>query len=149
MSFAGLKVIRELEKYVVNMYHVKIIGIEKQPTYFVSTTSVRSIVQPEFAEKAFIELDSVFSKNSRHKIMTGTVTNMDAHTITLASGETIRFNYAVISTGYNYGLPFQFQSEDLEGTKASLAYHQRLIHEASEIVIVGGGSKIYSSSCRV
>jgi apoptosis-inducing factor 2 len=137
-SFAGSSVAKQLESYFVNN-NVRITVIEQQEVFYASTTTPRGIVREEFAKGAFVPLDNLFGVK-RHRVIHGKVRIVTKRCLELESGDILNFDYLVVASGTNYGLPFKMQAETKQEAERLLSHYASLIKEAQRITIVGGGT---------
>mmetsp|Transcript_24199 Transcript_24199/g.52882 ORF Transcript_24199/g.52882 Transcript_24199/m.52882 type:complete len:364 (+) Transcript_24199:91-1182(+) len=119
---------------------LKTILVDKKEFFSVPFAVVRASVVP----KGAVGQQHVFKYADMPTIGTfkqGTVVELTADTAKLASGDTIKFDYAVIATGSNNGGGAYVQStvDSLEQRKAELQDCAEKIMNAKSIVLVGGG----------
>jgi apoptosis-inducing factor 2 len=70
----------------------------------------------------------------------GTVTNITANKVHLASGQSIQYAYLAIATGSSQPVPAKVLATELEEACAELRTVQEKIQAAGRIAIIGGGA---------
>ncbi|KAL6500075.1 hypothetical protein OROGR_027985 [Orobanche gracilis] len=119
--------------------HADVYLIDLKEYYEISWTSLRSKVEPSFAERTLIN-HSDYVPNAR--VITGAATDITRHEVVTAQGRKVPYDYLVIATGHAAG--------DDDDDETSLAHtiaerqahyqsEQEKIKSAKSILIVGGG----------
>ena len=138
-ALTGFKLATTLASAFAKNSDVKLTIIEKQKELFWGLSATRSMVRHDFAQSSFLSLDNVFPASSPHKIVHGNVTRLTKTSAVLESGEEIQFDYLVIATGINYGLPIRVTESSKDSSLTQLKHHADAIQAAKEIVLVGAG----------
>lgn len=133
-GFAGVRVFNELKK--AKNFHL--ICIEPKEFFDSIPSSVDNMVTPTGANKLLVP----YAKDLAQVTKRGYVTAIKPNQVTLSNGETVNFDYCVISTGSTYGalridptaVPTKQERIDfLIKQKESMA-------SSNHLIIVGGGS---------
>ncbi|KAL6576641.1 hypothetical protein OROMI_010917 [Orobanche minor] len=118
--------------------HADVYLIDPKEYYEISWTSLRSTVEPSFAERTLIN-HSEYVPNAR--VITGAATDITRHEVVTSHGRTVPYDYLVIATGH--AAADDDNETSLAYTIAERQAHYQLeqekIKSAKSILIVGGG----------
>jgi NADH dehydrogenase FAD-containing subunit len=117
--------------------------VEKQQSLFLSYTASRCLVDPEFAKDSFADLRSIPG------LISDTVVKLSDKEALLESGKTISFDFVVIASGSQYGLPFKLQNQIKEDSMKVLSETHQMLRNAQNVVLLGGGSVACELACDI
>lgn len=145
-SFAGYSTAQLLAKSIPSGYHIVV--IEKHSHFHLTWCLPRFSVVDGHDDKAFIPCDRKFGVTAETcQWVQDTVQSIapDAEKgcggqVQTASGTLIDYEYLVLATGATAGLPSRVSHDDKQPGMAALKKQRRIIKEAQEIVVVGGGA---------
>lgn len=136
-GFGGLRVVHELRR---KKFAGQITLIDRKSYFEVTYATLRTMVNPQFAGgrqrksySDFLEADFVQEE----------VTSLGPHTISLASGREIEFDYAVIATGTSYPSMAIAKSKvalSAEAREQEIALHHAELSAFEDIKVVGAGA---------
>jgi NADH dehydrogenase FAD-containing subunit len=123
---------------------VEIVLVEPKEYFEVAWAAYRSVFDDKMADGSLFDLTAYCkSKNVQH--IKTVVSNLTSEQATLANGETVTFDVAVVSTGSGYKWdacgrgPPNLGNESLEARKKILKAEGIKLVDAESVLIVGGG----------
>ncbi|XP_040991559.1 ferroptosis suppressor protein 1-like [Juglans microcarpa x Juglans regia] len=105
--------------------------IDQKEYYEIPWASLRSMVEPSFAERSVINYSDYLPNV---QIITSAATNITDEEVITAGGNTVAYDYLVIATGHSESLP-RSREERLNEYRADF----EKIKSADSVLIVGGG----------
>jgi len=117
--------------------HCNVVLIDRTSYYLHNIAALRASVQPGFEEKILIPYDRLMENG--HFIV-GEVSNITEKEVFLTGEiDALPFDYLIIATGSAYAFPFKVQRGNQEELLKTYRSLQDDIHDASEVLIIGGG----------
>ncbi|KAF5446325.1 hypothetical protein F2P56_031960 [Juglans regia] len=110
---------------------VDVVLIDQKEYYEIPWASLRSMVEPSFAERSVINHSDYLPSV---QIITSAATNITDEEVITAGGNTVAYDYLVIATGHSEPLP-RSREERLNEYRADF----EKIKSANSVLIVGGG----------
>ncbi|KAJ1916357.1 hypothetical protein IWQ60_008127 [Tieghemiomyces parasiticus] len=127
---------------------VHVTVIDKRGHAYYYPASPRGVVSKDFIPKIWVPLTHLFDKAKydssslapRHVVVQGTVSAVDAQTVTVAeTGQVYAYDYLVVATGTTFASPYvQDVNDKAEGVQRAQRYTSALAR-ARSVVVVGGG----------
>ncbi|KAF9419372.1 hypothetical protein BGZ94_009430 [Podila epigama] len=140
-SYAGVTVINELLKSTENQNQdIEITLIERRDARYHCIGSYRALVNAEYAKQVWIPYTTLFPKDSIHKIIQGTISEVHHHHVVLTSGVTVPFDYLALCTGAQNPSPGKFDVDTSAEAKVILDKARKNLVTAKKVVVVGGGA---------
>ena len=139
-SFAGYFLARQLSESLPTGYRVVL--IEKHSHFHFTWNFPRVTVLQGHEQNAFIPYPSKpqDAPEGAFLFRKGNVISIDADSVTLENGESIKYEYLVIATGSQKRYPATLDADEkVDGVKF-FAKQQQAIKSAQKIVVVGGGA---------
>ncbi|KAF8948269.1 Apoptosis-inducing factor 2 [Haplosporangium gracile] len=140
-SYAGVATIQALLSSIKSGHkNIQIILIEKRDARHHPIGAFRALVDAEYAKRVWIPYTNLFPKDSHHKIIQDTVTQVHHDHVVLASGQTVHFEYLALCTGSSNPAPAKFT---LDSSKESIAVTNKAredLNKSKSAIVVGGGA---------
>ncbi|KAJ3339293.1 hypothetical protein HDU93_008400 [Gonapodya sp. JEL0774] len=140
-GYAGVELAQTLEKSVTEDA-VEILLLEKKDAYFHSIGSLRAVVESESIDKVWIPYDKAF-KTKAVTVRTGVeVINVSPNFVATSAGETILYDFLILTTGSWGPQPGKFNVNTAEEGKRILrSMHAALKSDSTKsVLIVGAGA---------
>jgi NADH dehydrogenase FAD-containing subunit len=102
--------------------------------------SFRALVDAEFAKRVWVPYTNLFPKDSQHKIIQDTVTQVHHDHVVLASGQIVAFNYLALCTGSDNPAPAKFTVDSSKESMAITSKAREDLQKSKSVVVVGGGA---------
>lgn len=100
----------------------------------------RALVDAEYAKRVWIPYTNLFPKDSHHKIIQDTVTQVYHDHVVLASGQSVPFDYLALCTGSSNPAPAKFTVDSSKESMAITDKAREDLKKAKSVVVVGGGA---------
>ncbi|KAG0339698.1 Apoptosis-inducing factor 2 [Podila humilis] len=143
-SYGGVACVNELKKRLPHDMEVAITLIESRDARYHCVASYRAMVKPAFAKNLWIPYTNLFPKDSMHKVVRGTVTEVHRDhvlvTSTAAESHKVTFDFLVIATGSSIPAPAKLKVSSSEEGIAQMNKIRDDLVQSKSIVIVGGGA---------
>ncbi|ORX81766.1 FAD/NAD(P)-binding domain-containing protein [Basidiobolus meristosporus CBS 931.73] len=136
-SFGGIGAAKLLEKKC-GSYNVEITMIDEKEEFYFIIGAFRAMVENGFARKLWIPRDRLF-KDKKHKVVNASVKDVRKNEVILESGETVAFDYLMVSSGLSYPTPIDTQSLNKKTGIRIAEETIEAIKGAKDVLIVGGG----------
>lgn len=144
-GFAGVTIARTLStKLDVSKYNLILITPRAYNIHMIGGARINVDSVGKFEEQAFLPYDKLFVNGNGTKI-TGLVTSISSNkegkggVLTLEGGETISYYLLALTPGSVWPGPVSFPN-DKDAATNHVASWRKKIHDAKEIVLVGGGA---------
>jgi NADH dehydrogenase FAD-containing subunit len=110
--------------------------VDPKDAFVHNVGSLRALVDPEFLPKIFLPYDRLLANG---RVVHHRATEVSAHRVVLASGETIAADYVVLATGSSYPFPAKTDAHTAEDAIDNYrAAFVELLH-ADRVLLVGAG----------
>ncbi|KAF9291912.1 Apoptosis-inducing factor 2 [Linnemannia elongata] len=140
-SFAGVAAIQALLSSIKSGHkNIQIILIEKRDARHHPIGAFRALVDAEYAKRVWIPYTNLFPKDSHHKIIQDTVTQVYHDHVVLASGQSVPFDYLALCTGSSNPAPAKFTVDSSKESMAITDKAREDLKKAKSVVVVGGGA---------
>ncbi|KAF9419845.1 Apoptosis-inducing factor 2 [Entomortierella beljakovae] len=141
-SFAGISVINQLlTSLKSSKKNVQITLVEKHDARYHSLGAFRSLVDAEYGEKIWVPYTNLFPKDSHHRIIQDTLSQVYHHHIVLGSGKTVSFDYLVLCTGSDNPAPGKFHGITSSAEAIAITTKARAdISNSKNVLVIGGGA---------
>ncbi|KAI8318970.1 FAD/NAD(P)-binding domain-containing protein, partial [Martensiomyces pterosporus] len=148
ISAAGIRAAKTIAEFAKGGYpNLHITMIDKNEYHYHAIGAPRALVDKEFGTTLLFPLKNLLTSfeanraSPKHTFLQASLTAVNANnTITVSTGETIRFNYLVLATGTTSSLPAKLQGSTTEDAAACLHKVHDAVKEAKSILIIGGGA---------
>jgi NADH dehydrogenase FAD-containing subunit len=113
-----------------------VVLIEPRDTFVHNVAALRGLVDPEWTDTLFLPYDRLLD---RGRVIHDRAVSVDAHGVTLGSGERITPDYVVLATGSAYPFPAKIDVHDSEVAKAKLRATHKALRTADAVLLLGAG----------
>ncbi|KAJ2460857.1 hypothetical protein GGF42_000571 [Coemansia sp. RSA 2424] len=121
--------------------NVEITLIDQRDGFVHNIGLTRGLTEPEFGADLWVPYATVsWLQHPRIRIVQGTVTEITADSVQLASGASIAFDYVLIALGLSRFAPIGLRSSTKEEFVAELAETHAMIQKAQSVAVIGGGA---------
>ncbi|KAJ1663028.1 hypothetical protein GGF38_003241, partial [Coemansia sp. RSA 25] len=148
VSVAGIKVAKTVATLSKAGYpNLRMTLIDRNAYAYHAIGAPRGIVDQEFGQKLVFPLASLLSTQEvdplhpRHTFIQATLTSVTTNnTIYLSNGQSLTYDYLVLSTGARNKQPAHVYAESIEGAQQELRRNFDTVARAKSILIIGGGA---------
>ncbi|KAJ2547188.1 hypothetical protein GGH95_006679, partial [Coemansia sp. RSA 1836] len=121
--------------------NVEITLIDQRDGFVHNIGLTRGLTEPEFGADLWVPYATVsWLQHPRIRIVQGTVTEITADSVQLASGASIAFDYVLIALGLSRFAPIGLRSSTKTEFVAELAETHAMIQKAQSVAVIGGGA---------
>ncbi|KAI9505296.1 hypothetical protein GGI25_003625 [Coemansia spiralis] len=140
-SYAGASAAKKLTGLSKKGYTgVKVTLIDQSTHYFHAVGFPKALVNPRYAEKAFLPFSAFFDTASRHEFVNAKLLRIvDNHHIEVTGGKQIYFDYLVVATGGQSPGPINITGCNKEQGVAEIAKLREGLENARSVLVIGGG----------
>lgn len=110
--------------------------IEPRDMFVHNVAALRGLVDPGWASALFLPYDRLLE---RGRVVRDRAIRVDAHDVTLGSGERISPDYLVLATGSAYPFPAKIDVHDSEAAKVKLRSTREALLAADAVLLLGAG----------
>ena len=114
-----------------------VVLIDQKEDFVHHAAALRAATDEAWARTIFMPYTRLLS---RGKVLRGTVSRVDGHTISIYGHDPIEADYIVLATGSAYPFPGKFTSPTTAVAQARLDQLRADLGEAERVLLVGGGS---------
>lgn len=129
-GYGGVNVAKALDA------DVEVVLVEPKDAFVHNIGALRALVEPSFLPTIFLPYDRLLANG---RVVRDRAVEVSAHTVALASGETIAADYVVLATGSTYPFPAKSNAHDAEDAIDNYrAAYSELTH-ANRVLLLGTG----------
>ncbi|KAJ2846431.1 hypothetical protein J3B02_004411, partial [Coemansia erecta] len=146
ISIAGMTVAKAVAALSKQGYpNLRVIAIDKNEYYYHAIGAPRAVVDKEFSKKLLIPLKNLLRSSEldpedpKHQFIQASVVSVTKNSVVLSDGQTIAFDYLVLSTGARNKVPAHYQGPTVADAQRHMSLINDNVQRAKDILIVGGG----------
>ncbi|KAJ2026371.1 hypothetical protein IWW57_003061 [Coemansia sp. S610] len=148
VSVAGIKVAKTLATFgkTGGYPNLRITLVDRNAYHYHALGAPRSIVDKEFGKKLIFPLSTLLTPHEadpyspKHRFIHAELTSVSATNVILSDGQSLPFDYLVLSTGARNRLPANLRSSTLADAQEEAARMHDTVARAESILVVGGGA---------
>ncbi|KAJ2868705.1 hypothetical protein FB639_004835, partial [Coemansia asiatica] len=146
ISIAGMTVAKAVAALSKQGYpNLRVTAIDKNEYYYHAIGAPRAVVDKEFSKKLLIPLKTLLRSSEldpedpKHQFIQASVVSVTKNSVVLSDGQTIAFDYLVLSTGARNKVPAHYQGPTVADAQRHMSLINDNVQRAKDILIVGGG----------
>ncbi|KAJ1814835.1 hypothetical protein LPJ56_002802 [Coemansia sp. RSA 2599] len=146
VSVAGMAVARAVAALSKQGYpNLRVTAIDKNEYYYHALGAPRAVVDKVFGKKLLMPLKNLLCKyelnpeDPKHQFIQASVVSVTADTAVLSDGQSIAYDYLVLSTGARNKVPAHYQGPTVSDAQRHMSLVYDNVHRAKDILVIGGG----------